>query len=76
MEKKVLKGGKTLSKFKEARKLMGNNLLKDKDLYHSYQSNIAMLLHNEQDRNGEPINYKDHKNRNEMAKKIINLIFS
>ncbi len=65
-----------MSKFEEARELMNDTLLKDKGLYQGYQSNIAMLLHDEQDRNGKPINYKDHENRNEIAKKIINLIFS
>ena len=66
-----------MDEFKKARKLMNETLSKDKDLYYGYQSNIAMLLHDEQDRNNnKPIDYKDHNNRNEIAKKIINLIFS
>lgn len=66
-----------MSKFEEARKLMNDTLLKDKGLYQGYQSNIAMLLHDEQVKcNDKPIDYKDYKNRNEMAKSIINLIFS
>jgi len=64
-----------LDEFAPARKLMGKTLLKDETLYIAYQSNIAMLLHDEQDRNGAPIDYKDYDNRNEIAKKIINLIF-
>lgn len=55
---------------------MGDTLSKDKDLYYGYQSNIAMLLCDEQTRNEKPIDYGNHKNRNEIAKKIINLIFS
>ena len=66
-----------LNEFTKARKLMNETLLKDKDLYYGYQSNIAMLLHDEQDRNNNTsIDYKDHKNINEIAKEIINLIFS
>jgi len=64
------------NKFAKARKLMGETLLKDEGLYIAYQSNIAILLHDEQDRNGKPIDYKDYDNRNEIGKKIINLIFS
>ena len=64
-----------LNKFAEARKLMSETLFKDEGLYIGYQSNIAMLLYDEQGRNGKPIDYKDHNNRNEIAKKIINLIF-
>jgi hypothetical protein len=63
--------------FAEARKLMNETLLKDKDIYYGYQSNIAMLLHDEQVRNvDKPIDYKDHVNRNEIAQKILKLIFS
>jgi len=66
-----------INKFAKARKLMGETLLKDKTLYIAYQSNIAMLLHDEQDRNNNtPIDYKDYDNRNGIGKKIINLIFS
>jgi len=66
-----------MNKFKEARKLMHETLLKDKDLYIAYQANIAMLLHDEQDENGgEPINYQNYENRNEIANKLIKLIFS
>ena len=66
-----------MKEFKKARKLMHETLLKDEGLYIGYQSNIAMLLHDEQERNNNtPIDYKDHNNRNELAKKIINLIFS
>ena len=66
-----------INKFAKARKLMGETLLKDETLYIAYQSNIAMLLHDEQDRNNNtPIDYKDYDNRNEIAKKIISLIFS
>ena len=61
--------------FAEARKLMNETFLEDKDLYYGYQSNIAMLLYDEQVRNGKPINYRDHENRNVIAKKILNLIF-
>jgi hypothetical protein len=63
------------SEFAEARKLMNETFLEDKDLYYGYQSNIAMLLYDEQVRNGKPINYRDHENRNVIAKKILNLIF-
>jgi len=64
-------------RFREARKLMNKTLLKDKGLYYGYQSNIAMLLYDEQEGNNDkPIDYKDHDNRNEIAKKIVDLIFS
>ena len=66
-----------MSKFREARKLMYETLLKDKGLYFSYQSNIAMLLYDEQAHNNDkPIDYMNYTNRNEIAKKIIKLIFS
>ena len=62
--------------FKEARATMQKCLLMDTELYYGYQANIAMLLHDEQDRNNStPVDYKDENNRNEIAKKIINLIF-
>lgn len=64
------------NKFKEARKLMNEILTKDEGLYYAYQSNIAMLLHDEQAKIGKPINYRDHENRNKMAKSIISLVFS
>ncbi len=57
------------NEFAEARKLMGETLLKDEDLYRGYQANIAMLLYDEQSRKGKPINYRDNTNRNEIAKK-------
>ena len=66
-----------MKKFKEARDLMNKTLSEDEDLFYGYQSNIAMLLHDEQVYNKDkPINYKNHDNRNEIARKIINLIFS
>ena len=65
-----------MDKFKEARKLMHRTLLKDENLFYVYQSNIAMLLCDEQTRNEKPIDYGNRINRNEIAKKIINLIFS
>lgn len=64
------------NKFKAARKLMNEILSKDEGLHYAYQSNIAMLLHDEQVKIGKPINYRDPENRNEMAKSIISLIFS
>ena len=67
---------KTMKEFAEARRLMNETLLKDKELYYGYQANIAMLLHDAQVNNGRPINYRDYENRNVIAKKIINLIFS
>ena len=65
-----------MEEFKEARKLMYETLSKDEDLYRGYQANIAMFLHDEQVRNKRPVNYKDYVNRNEIAKKLIKLIFS
>ena len=65
-----------MEEFKEARKLMYKTLLKDEDLCRGYQANIAMFLHDEQVRNKRPVNYKDYVNRNEIAKKLIKLIFS
>ena len=65
-----------MNEFKEARKLMNETLLKDKDLYYGYQSNIAMLLHDEQVRNKKPVDYENYVNRNDIAEKIIKLIFS
>ena len=74
---KKIKEIKKENKFSEARKLMNETLLKDKGLYISYQANIAMLLNDEQERNKScPIDYRNPTNRNEIAKKIINLIFS
>jgi len=65
------------NKFADARKLMNETLQKDKGLCLGYQANIAMLLYDEQEKNNDkPIDYKGHNNRNEIAKKIISLIFS
>ena len=54
--------------FAIARNIMGNTLLDDEDLMHGYVSNIAMLL---KDRHGIP-----HITANEMAKQIMNLVFT
>ena len=52
---------------------MGETLLKDEGLYLSYQANIAMLLYDESGQKGDDsISYNK---RNEIAKKIIKLIF-
>ncbi|HEC64304.1 MAG TPA: hypothetical protein ENI23_03320 [bacterium] len=63
-----------LNKFAKARKLMYETLSKDEGLYIGYQSNIAMLLYDESEQKGDDsISYNK---RNELAKKIIKLIFS
>lgn len=77
---KNVKGGRSimgLNEFAKARKLMYKTLLKDEGLYISYQSNIAMLLCDEQNNrvNGTPVDYTVDKS-NEMAKRLIKLIFS
>ena len=66
------------NRFREARELMRDTLSKDKGLYVGYQSNIATLLHDEQDKRSDdsPIDYTNYDNRNNMAKLIISLIFS
>ena len=49
-------------------------LLKDEGFYLGYQSNVAMLLYDESGQKGDDsISYNK---RNELAKKIIKLIFS
>ena len=53
---------------------MYDTLLKDEGLYLSYQSNIAMLLYDKSELNGD--NSIAHNKRDELAKEIINLIFS
>ncbi len=70
------------NKFAEARKLMGETLFKDDSLFYGYQSNIAMLLYDEQARKGKPINYRDHcisdaddeDNEDEEPKEYIEVI--
>jgi len=61
--------------FADARKIMRETLRRDGGLYLGYQANIAMLLHDEQQGNGEPIDFRDKDNRDTIARKILDLIF-
>jgi len=66
------------TEFQKARRIMGETLLfKDEGLYISYQANIAMLLYDEQKRNGSClIDFTDKDKRDDLANKILKLIFS
>ena len=66
------------TEFQKARRIMGEILLfKDEGLYISYQANIAMLLYDEQNRNGNCLmDFTEPECRNKIANKILKLIFS
>lgn len=63
-----------VNEFAKARKLMYETLSKDKGLYLSYQANIAMLLYDENEQSGD--DSISLNKRDELAKKIIELVFS
>ena len=58
-----------MTKFQEAREMMGKMLAEDEGLYQGYQANVAMLLH---DKHG----ITDMEKRNKAADDILSLIFS
>ena len=57
------------NKFAEARKFMWKTLKKDDGLWISYRANIAMKLYDSK------ANFGDIKTCNEMADKLIDMIF-
>jgi hypothetical protein len=65
------------TEFQKARRIMRETLFfKDEGLYISYQANVAMLLCDEQRRRERLINFEEEEVRNEIANKILKLIFS
>jgi hypothetical protein len=67
----------TETEFQKARRIMGETLLrKDEGLYISYRANVAMLLYDEQKKNGSClIDFTEPECRNKIADRILNLIF-
>ena len=61
--------------FKKARELMGEAIFKDKPLYMTYMSNIAMLLWDILDENEGKLDYKGNDLVDKIADKILRLIF-
>ena len=59
------------NKFKEARKIMNNKLKKDSDLKESYKANIALCIYDNRVKGR-----LNHFQCNEVADKLINLIFN
>ena len=57
--------------FKDARKIMNESLKSDIDLYRSYRANIAMCIYDNRRKDGR----LNHKECNEVADKLIKLIF-
>ena len=57
-----------MSSFQESREVIKQELERDEELRYTYQSNIAMLLHNKFD-------LTNFEERNEVANDILKLIF-
>ena len=57
--------------FKDAREIMNKALKDDEDLYISYKANIAMCIYDNRRKDGR----LNHKECNEVANKLIKIIF-
>ena len=65
--------------FQKAKRIMGETLLfKNEELYIDYQTNIGMLLYDEQNRNNNNclLDFSEPECRNRVANKILKSIFS
>lgn len=64
-----------MAKFQDAFKVFAATLRKDRDLYHSYQANIAMAFYDAYRQEGNNLSHrKVHQVANRAAKNFLDLL--